>query len=231
VPLPILEAAFGSRGSQGALPAGSGYTNGGFITNLDQGTAGALASSLGGNANYVCRMFGNTFSPCARLGYNAAGPYPINFWYLNPYAGSQGAWLVTDKSKTRYHAMQLQLRRRYLQGFQMTVNYTLAKTKGDIWGEDSIQAVNYRTLRDRSLDFTDAHFDVRHVLQTYGTYDLPFGRERHWDIQNPVLNAVLGGWTLGGTLTAQSGSPFRSSSGRSTFNQVTSTRGAATSST
>ena len=43
VPLPIFEAAFGARGSQAALPAGSAFTNAAFITNLQQGTAGALA--------------------------------------------------------------------------------------------------------------------------------------------------------------------------------------------
>jgi carboxypeptidase family protein len=219
--LPIMDTAFGARGSQPALPAASGYTNGGFITNLDQRTVGALANSLGGNSNYACRMFGNTFSPCTRLGYNAAGTYPINFWYLNPFAGSQGAFLVEDESKTRYHALQLQLRRRYWQGLQMNVNYTLGKSTGDIWLESAIQDINYRTLRDRSADFTTAHYDVRHVLQAFGTYDLPFGNGRHWDVKNPVLNAAVGGWTIGGTFTAQSGSPFRLTSGRQTFNQFT----------
>ncbi len=38
--LPILDAAFGARGSQAALPANQGYTNAGFITNLQQGEAG-----------------------------------------------------------------------------------------------------------------------------------------------------------------------------------------------
>jgi hypothetical protein len=64
----------------------------------------------------------------------------------------------------------------------------------------------------------DAPFDVRHVLQTFGTYDLPFGKERRFSIGNPVLNAVAGGWTIGGILTAQSGTPFRLSSGRQTVN-------------
>ena len=39
------------------------------------------------------------------------------------------------------------------------------------------------------------------------------------NIPNPVLNAIVGGWALGGTLTAQSGTPFRLTSGRNTFNQ------------
>jgi hypothetical protein len=218
-PIALFETAFGARGSQPALSAGSGFTNGGFITNLSNGEAGRMAQSMAGNANYVCRLFGNTFAPCARLGYNAPGTQPINLFYLNPFAGSQGAWLVDDASQTRYHAMQLQLRRRYAQGFQMTVNYTLGKSTNDMWAENSTQEFNYRTLRDRSLNSGPAHYDVRHVMQAYGTYDLPFGKERRVRIDNPALNAVLGGWTLGGILTAQSGTPFTLVSGRQTFNQ------------
>jgi hypothetical protein len=219
VSLPILETAFGPRGSAAALPAGSGFTNGTFITNLQQGVAGTLANSIAGNSNYVCRLYGNTFAPCVRLGYNAPGPYPINMFYANPFAGSQGAWIVDDQSFTRYHALQMQLRQRYSHGLQMSVNYTLGKSTGDIWAENSTQEANYRTLRDRSLDDTVAHYDVRHVLQAFGTYDLPFGRDRHFRIDNPILDGIVGGWTLGGTLTAQSGSPFRLTSGRATFNQ------------
>ena len=63
-----------------------------------------------------------------------------------------------------------------------------------------------------------APFDVRHVLQTYGTYDLPFGRGRHYNIDNGVLNAIVGGWTFGGVFTVQSGTPFRLTSGRQTVN-------------
>ena len=46
-------------------PAGQAYTNGGFITNLQQGEAGRMAASLSSAANYTCRMVGSSFSPCA----------------------------------------------------------------------------------------------------------------------------------------------------------------------
>ena len=32
------------------------------------------------------------------------------------------------------------------------------------------------------------------------------------------MNGLIGGWSVGGTLTLQSGTPFRLSSGRSTLN-------------
>ena len=219
VPLPLFDAMFGARGSQGALPAAQGYTNGTFINNLNLGEAGRLAQSLASNINYACRLYGSGFAPCATRGYDAAGPAPINFWYANPFATGGSLNLVDDGSYTRYSAMQLQMRRRYAQGVTATINYTLGYNKADTWADNATQSANYQTLRDKTLNYGPSPFDVRHVLQTYGTYDLPFGKDRHFDIGNPVMNAILGDWVIGGILTAQSGSPFRLSSGRQTLNQ------------
>jgi hypothetical protein len=218
VALPLFDSAFGARGSQPALPTGQGYTNGGFITNLQQGEAGRMAASLSSAVNYTCRMVGSSFSPCASRGYDAAGPYPMNVFLVNPYSIGGALRLVDDDSFTRYQAMQLQLRRRYTDGLSLSVNYTLAKNTGDLWADNATQDHTFRTLRDKSLDDGPLPFDVRHVFQSFGTYDLPFGKDRHFSISNPVLDTIFGGWTLGGILTAQSGSPFRLSSGRQTVN-------------
>ena len=221
VALPIFDAMFGARGGQAALPANQGYTNGNFVTDLQNGEAGRLAGRVAGNQTYLCRMVGNTFSPCASRGFNDAGPYPMNFFVLNPYAVNGALNVVDDDGVSKYHALQLQLRRRYMDGLSLSANYTLAKNTGNIWAENATQGGNWRTLRDRSLDDTIASYDVRHVFQTFGTYDLPFGKGRHFNIENGFLNAVVGGWTLGGILTAQSGTPFRLTSGRQTFNNLT----------
>jgi hypothetical protein len=220
VALPMFEAAFGARGSQPALPAASGFTNGGFITALQQGTAGSLANTLATSSTYICRMVGGAFSPCGNLGYNAPGPYPMNVFVVNPFgvSGNSALELVDDSSYSNYHAMQLQFRRRYAGGLTASVNYTLAKNTGDIWADNATQTVNYRTLRDRSLDKGPTLFDIRQAVQVFGTYELPFGKERRVGISNRLLDAIAGGWVLGGILTAQSGSPFRLTSGRSTVN-------------
>lgn len=222
VPLPIFDAAFGARGAQPALGAGQAYTSTGFITNLQNGEAGRMAQSMATNPIYLCRMVGNNLTPCGTLNYTAAGSYPINFFTANPYAVAGGgqSLLVDDDATSRYHAMQLQLRRRYAGGVTMNVNYTLGKNYSDIWADNANQQHNYRTLRDKSLDDSPAPHDVRHVVQAYGTYDLPFGRDRRYKLgNNAFLDALAGGWTLGGLLQAQSGSPFRLVSGRQTFNQ------------
>jgi hypothetical protein len=219
VGLPLFDAMFGARGSQPALPAAQGYTNGTFINNLNLGEAGRLAQSLASNVTYACRLYGNNFGPCAARGYNGPGAQPINFFYANPFATGGNLNLVDDNSFTRYKALQMQLRRRYAGGVTATVNYTLAKNTSDLWADNATQSFNYTTLRDKGHNIGPSPFDVRHVLQMYGTYDLPFGRNRRFSVSNPVLDGVVGGWVIAGVLTAQSGNPFRLSSGRQTLNQ------------
>jgi hypothetical protein len=218
VPLPIFEAAFGARGSQPALASGTGFTNATFITSLQQGTAGSLAGSLAGGAQYLCRMIGNPFSPCSRLGYDAPGPYPMNFFQVNPYAAGNNLNLVDDSSYTRYNGLQLQLRRRFDAGLSVTANYTFSKATTDLWADNATNAANYHTLRNKSLDDGPSPFDIRHVFQSYLTYDLPFGGDHALRSGNSFVNAVIGGWQVGGIISLQSGNPFRLSSGRMTVN-------------
>src|SRR5262249_26061521 len=130
VPLPIFEAAFGARGNQPAVPAASGFTNGTFITQLQQGQAGRLANSLAGansEARYLCAMVGNRLPACASRGYNVPGPYPINFFQANPFGAGANMRQLTDESSSKYDALQLQFRKRYSAGLSLTANYTYGK--------------------------------------------------------------------------------------------------------
>ena len=113
-------------------PANQGFTNDGFITNLQQGKPARLATSHRNNQIYFCRMVGSNFSPCISGGrnFNAPGPYAINCSTLNPYAIGGNLNIVDDDSETEYHAMQVQLRRRYTDGLTANVNYTLGKITG-----------------------------------------------------------------------------------------------------
>src|SRR5207342_3978419 len=93
--LPIFQTAFGARAAAAALAASQGFANPAYVTFLQNGAAGGFAGSLATNQNTVCRMFGTNFTPCARVGnYSATGPYPINFWMLNPY--SSGTLQLTE---------------------------------------------------------------------------------------------------------------------------------------
>ena len=41
-------------------------------------------------------------------------------------------------------------------------------------------------------------YDLRHILQAYWTYELPFGSGRRFNISNAVLDQIFGGWALSG---------------------------------
>jgi carboxypeptidase family protein len=214
-PLPIFDAAFGARGSQGALPPASGYTNGSFITSLQQGEAGALAYALAGangNSSYLCRMVGSALGPCAALGYNTPGPYPINFFQVNPFAAGRALNLLTGDGWSRYNGLQLQYRQRYAGSLTMVANYTYARTWTNRYSDSPATAVsnsptattapNAWSVRDDAFNQGPVEYSLRHALQSYWTYDLPFG-----------------GWTVSSIIRVQSGRPFYLSSGRFTFNQ------------
>src|SRR5262249_7268969 len=121
VALPIFDTAFGSRGSLGAIAVGNGYQSTGFITQLQNGEAGGLANTLATNQNYVCRLFGSNFSPCARVlpTANAPGPYPINFFLLNPFSAGRLDF-VDNGGWSSYNGLQIQFRQRLSQSLNWT---------------------------------------------------------------------------------------------------------------
>jgi hypothetical protein len=216
--LPILDAAFGARGSQAALPAASGYTNGNFITLLQQGQAGALASQLAGNSLYLCRLLGSSFGPCATLGYNAPGAYPVNLFQANPFAAGRAITLLNDDGWSKYNGLQLQFRQRYAKSLSVTANYTYSRARSNRYSDSPAAAVTLFSNRDDRLNDVPHIFDLRHAFQTYWTYELPFGNDRHFTIGNAAANQVLGGWSVSGIARVQSGRPFFLTSGRNTYN-------------
>jgi hypothetical protein len=215
---PIFDAAFGARGGQASLAEATGYNNGTFITQLQQGQAGALATALAGNSTYLCRMVGNALSPCSTLGYNASGPYPINVFQANPYAAGSPATLLSDPSRSSYQSLQLQFRQRSTAGLTMTAHYTYGRANTDRFADSEASSANFYTLRDQRLNDGPSVYDIRHVFQSFFTYELPFGKGRHFDIENPILDQIAGGWNVSGILRLQSGRAFRLTSGRQTYN-------------
>ncbi|MGH9674670.1 MAG: carboxypeptidase regulatory-like domain-containing protein [Bryobacteraceae bacterium] len=213
--LPIFDAAFGPRGSVTAIAAGSGYGSSAFIGNLQNGEAGTLANTLATNENYVCRMFGNSFSPCPRrnAAYNAPGAYPINFFLLNPYVAGRMNY-VDDSGWNSYNGLQVQLRKRHAHGLDWTTNYTWSKSLSTLWRETANQNLDYTTLRNTAgLDRNVGQFDLRHVFQTFGTYELPLGRGKRFGISNGILDGIAGGWTLGSIVVFNTGAPVQLTGG------------------
>ena len=224
VPTPIFDAAFGGTGAaSGSTNVMSSYTNPNFITLLQQGQAGALANQLATSSTFLCNMVGNgggRFSgPCAGYG---PGNYPINFFQVNPYAAGTYLDLLSDPGSESYNGLQVQLKHPVGRGLMFMANYTYShaftnRYIGDYYTSDSALE-NFTTLRNPGLNRGPSPYDIRHAFRAYTTYDLPFGAGRMFDANNGFVNRVIGGWTLGGIVTIQSGRPFKLLSGYNTFN-------------
>ncbi|HTS25328.1 MAG TPA: carboxypeptidase-like regulatory domain-containing protein [Bryobacteraceae bacterium] len=219
--LPIFETAFGANGSNAALAASSGFSNTTFITDLQQGLAGTLAGSLASvtTPTYYCRLVGGNFAPCANLGYTAKTQYPINFFVPNPYGSSLR--FQSDDGNVNYNGLQVEVRKAFSHGLTITANLVWSHGLGDLLNaSDQTATYQWFTQRNARLSYGPTPFDRRIAYNSWWTYDLPIGKGREININNPILDRIVGGWTLGGVEQIATGSPSILNSTRDTFNNL-----------
>jgi hypothetical protein len=220
VALPIFQAAFGALGNQAALSAGQGFASAAFKTNLDQGVAGAMATTLATTAANICRLVGNKLSRCVTAGFNVPGLYPINFFQANPYLST--LTYQDSNGDNNYNGLQIDVKHRLSYGLLLGANYVWSHALGDLLNETD-QAAGYQwfTNRNARLNYGPSPFDRRHVFNAYWTYDLPFGKGQRFLSSSGLLDRIVGGWTLGGRETIASGHPLLLNGGRNTVSNLT----------
>jgi carboxypeptidase family protein len=166
---------------------------------IEGGYLGALSHHLYGFQD------ANQAIPFGYIGNGATTPVSARLPYLN-YGVIQ---LVADGGNANYNSFSLKATRRFSQGVSVIASYTYSKSIDDTSG---IRVQGFDVLFPQNSDCIECErglssFDVRHRVVTSVLYDLPFGKGRKWNINNPVLNAVVGGWQTGGILTLQTGVP------------------------
>lgn len=212
---PIFDSAFNGNGITTAANDPGGYGNPNFITLLQQGQAGRLATDFAQSEIYICNLIGANFGPCG----NAGGTYPINFLQANPYL-TGGAEYLSDPGSSTYNGLQVSVR--HPTGHGLTLGGSYSWSKGltsrflsywtDTAGEDFI------SLRNPGLNKGPSDYDIRNTFHTYFTYALPLGRGRLLNVNSSILNGVVGGWNVGSIVSWQSGMPFWVQGGYSPFN-------------
>lgn len=215
-PTPIFDAAFGGASA-------SDYTNTQYINYLNTGQVGAMASVLAGingTVPYFCNLVGAGFTPCAtNAGYSGAGAgYPINFFQANPYTGGYSSGELSSEGYSNYNGLQVDLRQGGWHGLQYDANYTWSHTLGVESPNSWTGSFNAFTLRNLRQSYSPTVFDIRNVFHLNGTYDIPVGRGRAHLANSKVLDAVLGGYTLGTIVTWQTGAPAYLGGGYLNFN-------------
>lgn len=117
----------------------------------------------------------------------------------------------------------MDFRQKQWHGVQFDANYTWSHNLGLDTPDDWQGAFNQLTLRNLALGYGPTVYDMRHVANISGTYDLPFGKGKQFLNRSGLLDRVVGGWTVGTILTIQSGFPFQlNGSGYGTYNDYAS---------
>ncbi len=151
---------------------------------------------------------------------NIAGDWTYTMQLLDQFAGSryffQGQYDALSAfgtiGKSDYHGATLSFRQRLSSGVTWDFNYTYSKSLDDSSGLQtgglfaSTFILNaFRTQDQRSV----SDFDLKHVVNFNGVWDLPVGRGRKFGSgMNKVLNALVGGWQMSGIFRYDSGYPY-----------------------
>jgi hypothetical protein len=111
-----------------------------------------------------------------------------------------------------FHSMQAKVEHRFSGGFTILASWIWSKGLGDIRGgspEGAAPGSTYQNPANLRQERGYLDTQVAHSFVMSEIWDLPYGSGRHFGANvNPVINAVLGGWSLGGILTLTTGRPF-----------------------
>lgn len=128
---------------------------------------------------------------------------------------------LTNFSNSTYNGLQTDVTRRFKNGLQVQFNYTFSKSLSDAQGDGQTRVEPFLDINNAKLEKSRAPFDITHAFKANGVYELPFGKGRKFLTHTGVFDRVIGGWSMSGIATWNSGSPFSIVSARGTLNNTT----------
>ena len=170
----------------------------GFETVMEVSYVGSFARHLGQRINI------NGVPDGARLGTNNIDPVTGQRFgndFLRPFRGYADINMVVWGGTSNYNSLQVQVTRRYTQGFQYGVAYTYSKSF-DYANDDSSDVFFPRPYKE--FNYAPSDFDQTHILTLNYIYDVPgLGRK----LDNRFVKAIFDNWQLSGTTSYASGKP------------------------
>ncbi|HLJ17846.1 MAG TPA: TonB-dependent receptor [Bryobacteraceae bacterium] len=116
----------------------------------------------------------------------------------------------TTDGNSFYHSAQVKFERRFSNGVSVLATYTWSRLRSDtqdiLFSTPGYRAPNLAGFGIQG-DYGLGDFDVRNAAHISGSYELPFGAGKHFQLHS-FPNALFGGWSLSGLMTLQSGTPF-----------------------
>jgi hypothetical protein len=163
----------------------------------------AYVASHGSNLNFPTDL---NQVPRSLLSTNDAGdrPYP-NFQCICDSVSS------TNNAVSNYNSLQASITKRMTHGLSLSFNYVWSHMLDDMdssgWGSRA-GPQDFQDAFNPGANYSNSNFDVRHAFKGYAVYELPFGRGKLLANNNMLLDEIVGGWQLSGTLVLTTGNPF-----------------------
>lgn len=115
---------------------------------------------------------------------------------------------LTNHGYSNYHALLIDFRRAFAHGFQGQISYTWSHALDTI-SNGGISYFSYDSQMDqinpaslRSLNYSNADYDVRHNLTGDLIWEMPV------KLRNRFMDSIFGRWSLGAKLSTHTGTPF-----------------------
>jgi hypothetical protein len=134
----------------------------------------------------------------------------VNQNFLYPQqVGSQSSYfyavfLPTPDVNSSYNAMNVRVAKQFSKGFSADATYTWSKSIDMLSSEGPGAQTNQTDpVHAQTDEYGPSDFDARHRFTATGLWTLPI-----FPHSKGVLHSILGGWQLGGILSAYSGFPW-----------------------
>ncbi len=184
-------------------------------------TQGSVATLALASSQRLCGSADVTAGRCtsANLGQQLIGVHGLSNFF-QPFTQFTGGLNVVDSNDfSFYNALEIVFRRRMNRGLSYQLGYTWALSKDTRSFDPVFTAVATGTaqssgntpqnISDRRANYAWSDFDRRHSLLGTYVWEVPVGRGRPYGSgMNRVLDYIVGGWQIAGTIRLTSGRPF-----------------------
>ena len=137
--------------------------------------------------------------------FSATGPV----WNGNPDSFS-------DFGTNSYNALQATVTRNMKNGLYLFASYAWSKEMDEAGATVQFFEQNARSAYDWNLERSPGLSDTPQSFSFAEVYELPIGRGKLVNVDNPVANQIIGGWKLAGAQQYSQGNPFSPVAGNCT---------------
>jgi Carboxypeptidase regulatory-like domain len=141
---------------------------------------------------------------------NPANPLPLAQRVDYPNFSNNYIIGTDNGASSTYHGLLAKAERRFSSGFAFLVSYTWSHAISDAASSSNFDNTpsNPQCRCDWKSEKGPVAFDIRQRAVISYSYELPFGRGRHFLAHGKLADKVAGGWQINGITSFQTGPPF-----------------------